>query len=162
MASLEDLEDLERSQDQDDQDKKDKKGGLGGGDNDVDADMKDVAEDENKDHEGIDPEILNSSTQDVVNRRRLLENDIRVMKQEHQRLVHEKTSMGKRIEENLEKIENNRYVFLTLSLLPGRGANGWGLSVGNFRIWSGMSLSYWTWTRRRMRRRMGQTSILMR
>jgi len=110
MSSLEDLEDLEQSRDQgqDDKDKKDKKNSKDGSaaDRDGDAEMKDL-EEEKKDDE-IDPEILNSSTQDIINRRRLLENDIRVMKQEHQRLTHEKSNMGKRIDENLEKIENNR------------------------------------------------------
>lgn len=110
MSSLEDLEDLEQSRDQgqDDKDKKDKitKDGSTGADNDGDAEMKDL-EEEKKDDD-IDPEILNSSTQDIINRRRLLENEIRVMKQEFQRLQHEKLNMGKRIDENLEKIENNR------------------------------------------------------
>ncbi|KAF3921273.1 Paraplegin [Orbilia brochopaga] len=57
---------------------------------------------------GIDPEILTASTQDVINRRRLLENDLRVMRSEFQRLTHEKGNMNSRIKENLEKIENNR------------------------------------------------------
>ncbi|RPB24656.1 26S protease regulatory subunit 6A [Terfezia boudieri ATCC MYA-4762] len=110
MSSLEDLEDLERSreQNQDDKDKKDKdnKGASNAADKDGDAEMKDLEEEKKED--GIDPEILNSSTQDIINRRRLLDNDIRVMKQEFQRLGHEKQAMEKRIEENLEKIENNR------------------------------------------------------
>lgn len=115
MSSLEDLEDLEqaREQGQDDKDKdkdkqdgKDNKSSSKAADQDGDAEMKDLEEEKKEDD--IDPEILNSSTQDIINRRRLLENEIRVMKQEYQRLVHEQTSMGKRIEENLEKIENNR------------------------------------------------------
>ncbi|KAF8457829.1 P-loop containing nucleoside triphosphate hydrolase protein [Terfezia claveryi] len=110
MSSLEDLEDLEQSreQNQDDKDKKDKdnKGASNAADKDGDAEMKDLEEEKKED--GIDPEILNSSTQDIINRRRLLENEIRVMKQEFQRLGHEKQAMEKRIEENLEKIENNR------------------------------------------------------
>ncbi|KAF8429496.1 P-loop containing nucleoside triphosphate hydrolase protein [Tirmania nivea] len=110
MSSLEDLEDLEQSreQDRDDKDKKDKdnKDASNTADKDGDAEMKDL-EEEKKDDD-IDPEILNSSTQDIINRRRLLENDIRVMKQEFQRLGHEKQNMNKRIEENLEKVENNR------------------------------------------------------
>lgn len=111
MSSLEDLEDLEQSreQDQDDKDKKEKKDNKDGtrdADKDGDAEMKDL-EDEKKEDD-IDPEILNGPTQDIVNRRRLLENDVRVMRQEYQRLTHERTNMGKRIEENLEKIENNR------------------------------------------------------
>lgn len=110
MSSLEDLEDLEQSREQDnnDKDKKDKKDkdASKAADRDGDAEMKDLEEEKKEDD--IDPEILNSSTQDIINRGRLLENEIRVMKQECQRLQHEKTNMGKRIEENLEKIENNR------------------------------------------------------
>ncbi|KAK9325274.1 P-loop containing nucleoside triphosphate hydrolase protein [Lipomyces orientalis] len=56
----------------------------------------------------IAQEILNSSTADIINRRRLLENDIKVLKSEYQRLTHEKKVMGERIKENQEKIENNR------------------------------------------------------
>jgi len=109
MSSLEDLEDLEQSreQDRDDKDKKDKdnKDASNVADKDGDAEMKDLEE---KKEDDIDPEILNSSTQDIINRRRLLENEIQVMKRESQRLGHEKQAMEKRIEENLEKIENNR------------------------------------------------------
>lgn len=106
MSSLEDLEDLEQSREQNngDEDKKTPQDGSKSDNKNGDAEMKDAE----KDDDDIDPDVLNSSTQDVINRRRLLDNEIRVMKQEHQRLVHEKTTMGKRIDENLEKIENNR------------------------------------------------------
>jgi len=113
MSSLEDLEDLEQAREQreDDKDKKRKGDKDGkGGDKDGDAEMQDAEED--KEEDGIDPEVLNSSTQDIITRKRLLENDIRVMRQEYQRLQHEKTAMGKRIEDNLEKIDNNRFVIL--------------------------------------------------
>ncbi|KAF8460494.1 26S protease regulatory subunit 6A [Kalaharituber pfeilii] len=106
MSSLEDLEQsLQQEQDDKEKDKKDKDSQKSP-DKDGDAEMKDL-EEEKKDDD-IDPEILNGSTEDINNRRRLLENEIRVMRQEYQRLLHEKTSMGKRIDENLEKIENNR------------------------------------------------------
>lgn len=109
MSSLEDLEDLEgsREQEQDrDQNRRDGSPGPGGAGKEEDAEMKDL-EDKGGD---IDPEILNSTPQDIINRGRLLENDIRIMRQEHQRLSHEQQAMNKRIDENLEKIENNRYV----------------------------------------------------
>lgn len=38
----------------------------------------------------IDQEILNSSTSDIINRTKLLDNDIKVMRSESQRLTHEK------------------------------------------------------------------------
>jgi len=106
MSSLEDLEDLEQSREQNnnDEDKKTPQDGSKSDNKNSDAEMKDAE----KDDDDIDPDVLNSSTQDIINRRRLLDNEIRVMKLEHQRLVHEKTTMGKRIDENLEKIENNR------------------------------------------------------
>ena len=56
----------------------------------------------------IDAEILHSSTRDINMRRRLLENDMRIMKSEYQRLNHEQAAMKEKIKENLEKIENNR------------------------------------------------------
>ncbi|KAL0631560.1 26S proteasome regulatory subunit 6A [Maublancomyces gigas] len=101
MASLEDIEDLDREI-QERQDKKDKKNAP-----DADGDAKmDIDVEKNEDE--VDPEILSLATLDIVNRRRLLENDLRVMRQEYQRLTHEKSSMKERIKDNLEKIENNR------------------------------------------------------
>ncbi|ANB12630.1 proteasome regulatory particle base subunit RPT5 [Sugiyamaella lignohabitans] len=69
-----------------------------------DATMKDAppAEDD------LDDEILKASTQEIINRRKLLENDIRVMRSEFQRLTHEKNAMTDKIKDNQEKIENNR------------------------------------------------------
>jgi len=100
MASLEDLEDLEREREQDRKDAKDNKS------SDADGDATMGVDDEKEDE--IDPEILNGSTTDIVFRRRLLENDLRVMKQEFQRLTHEKSSTKEKIKDNLDKIENNR------------------------------------------------------
>ncbi|KAH0611371.1 uncharacterized protein H6S33_010636 [Morchella sextelata] len=98
MASLEDLEDLEQER----QEKRDKKDAA-----DADGDAK-MDVDGEKEEDGIDPEILKLSTSDIVNRKRLLENDLRVMRQEYQRITHEKASMKDRIKDNLDKIENNR------------------------------------------------------
>ncbi|KAI9786597.1 MAG: 26S proteasome regulatory subunit 6A [Geoglossum umbratile] len=97
MATLEDLEDLEREGKEENQN--------------GDAEMKDAdATDkkEEKDEDLIDPEILHASTQDINNRRRLLENELRIMKGEHNRLTHEKAAMQEKTKENMEKIENNR------------------------------------------------------
>ena len=108
MSTLEDLDDIEREDKKDDnQDGKDKKPTEGG-----DADMKDAdtkKEDEKKEEEDpIDMEILNSSTRDIVARRRLLENDTRIMKSEFSRLTHEKNAMNEKIKDNVDKIDNNR------------------------------------------------------
>ncbi len=106
MSTLEDLEDLEREQKEDKKDDgdKDKKKPTADGD----AEMKD-AEPEEKEEDPIDEEIYNLSTQDIITRKRLLENDSRIMKSEFQRLSHEKATMGEKIKDNLDKIENNRY-----------------------------------------------------
>jgi 26S proteasome regulatory subunit T5 len=53
-------------------------------------------------------EVLNSSTRDIISRKRLLENDTRIMKSEYQRLTHEKNAMGEKIKDNVDKIDNNR------------------------------------------------------
>lgn len=71
---------------------------------DLDEQMKDVVEDE------IDEEILNASTSDIITRRHLLANDIKVMKSEDHRLTHEKTVLEEKIRDNREKIENSKYV----------------------------------------------------
>lgn len=76
---------------------------------DTDAHMRDV-DDVNDE---LDEEILQASTTDIITRRQLLENDIKVMKLEHRRLTAEKTGLTERIKDNVEKIENNRYVFVT-------------------------------------------------
>ena len=97
MASLEELEDLER----DEQDKKDDKDEDK--DKSNDTDMKDAEEEEL-----LDEEILSLSTRDIVARRRLLENELRIMKSEFQRLTHEKGTMNEKIKDNMDKIENNK------------------------------------------------------
>lgn len=107
MSTLEDLDDIERSgkddrKDEGDKDQDGKKLNAGG-----DAEMKD-AQDADKDDDVLDADILNSSTRDIVARRRLLDNDMRIMKSEFQRLTHEKATMHEKIKDNMDKIENNR------------------------------------------------------
>jgi 26S proteasome regulatory subunit T5 len=117
MASLEDLDDLERENKDDKKDegddKKKKKIDAGG-----DAEMKDADkredEEEEEEEDVLDEEILTLSTRDIIARRRLLENDARIMKSEFQRLTHERTAMNEKIKDNLDKIENNRCVCLHL------------------------------------------------
>lgn len=109
MSTLEDLDLLE----QEEKDKKDDKKDRGDDKDkkkksDGDAEMKDVDVEEEKEEDPIDEEIYNLSTQDILTRRRLLENDTRIMKSEFQRLGHEKSAMGEKIKDNLDKIENNR------------------------------------------------------
>jgi 26S proteasome regulatory subunit T5 len=112
MSTLEDLDDLEREE----KDKKDEKkegeddqdGAGSKTDKDGDGEMKDVADEKPEEEEILDEEILGLSTRDIIARRRLLENDMRIMKSEFQRLTHEKAAMAEKIKDNHDKIENNR------------------------------------------------------
>ena len=112
MASLEDLEDLERDHQEKRKEEDDKKKADG------DDTKMDVDEEDKKNDDEIDADVLNSSTPDIVTRRRLLENELRIMRQEYQRLTHEKSSMRDKIKDNLEKIENNRSVLATSGASP--------------------------------------------
>ncbi|KAI9663341.1 MAG: 26S proteasome regulatory subunit 6A [Alyxoria varia] len=116
MSTLEDLDDIEREnkdnkkdEGDDDKDKDNKdpsQNGTGGG---GDTEMKDSSDDKKEEEDdALDAEILHSNTRDIVNRRKLLENDMRIMKSEFQRLTHEKNAMNEKIKDNVEKIENNR------------------------------------------------------
>jgi 26S proteasome regulatory subunit T5 len=103
MATLEDLIDMEGQE----QERKEKE-------KDGDVSMEDAKKDEDE----IDPDILNASTADILTRKRLLENEVRVLKTEFSRLNHERNSMVERIKDNQEKIENNRYAHLRLLRSP--------------------------------------------
>ncbi|KAI4166260.1 MAG: hypothetical protein LQ342_000148 [Letrouitia transgressa] len=108
MSTLEDLDDMEREGKDDKRDEDDKQKNLN---LDTDAEMKDAGGDQtNKENEDdlIDAEILHSSTRDINMRRRLLDNDMRIMKSEFQRLTHEQGAMKEKIKDNHDKIENNR------------------------------------------------------
>ncbi|KAL2855078.1 P-loop containing nucleoside triphosphate hydrolase protein [Aspergillus pseudodeflectus] len=106
MSTLEDLDDLEREE----RDKKQQgDGGDGKQPGDGDAEMKDAdAKKKDEEEELLDEEILSSSTADIVKRRRMLENELRIMKSEYQRLTHEQNTMREKVKDNQEKIENNR------------------------------------------------------
>lgn len=56
----------------------------------------------------IDDEILHSSTVDIVNRTKLLDNEIKLFRSELLRLQHEKSVMLEKIKDNKEKIKNNK------------------------------------------------------
>ncbi|KAI9102401.1 P-loop containing nucleoside triphosphate hydrolase protein [Phlyctochytrium arcticum] len=63
---------------------------------------------EQDDMEDLGQEILRASTDEIANRTRLLENDIKVMKSEQMRLSHEQNNMNERIRDNKEKIKLNK------------------------------------------------------
>lgn len=103
MSTLEELDDLDRREKEEKRrENNDKKATVA----DEDDEMKDA---EDKD-DILDEEILSLSTQDILTRKRLLENDSRIMKSELSRLTHEKAAMGEKIKENMDKIANNRQV----------------------------------------------------
>lgn len=105
MSTLEDLDALEHQDKKEGEDQDPKKPNQSG-----DADMKDADGDKKEEEEEdvLDSDILNSSTRDIITRRRLLENDTRIMRSEFQRLTHEKQAMLEKIKDNVDKIDNNR------------------------------------------------------
>lgn len=60
------------------------------------------------DDSSIDAEVITMSTEDIVGRNRLLENEVRIMKSEIMSLSHEAATMKERLQDNLEKIKLNR------------------------------------------------------
>ena len=106
----------EQKKEKDDQDKNPSANGDG-----KDADMKDADADKKEEEDYIDMEVLSSSTRDIINRRRLLENEMKILKSEFQRLTHEQNTMKAKIKENNDKIENNRFV--RSGNLMGQGFN---------------------------------------
>lgn len=102
MSTLEELDDIDRRG----KDARNRDGADGRGEqkaSDGDEVMKGTEADDI-----LDDEILGLSTQDIQTRRRLLENDSRIMKSELSRLSHEKAAMGEKIKDNVDKIANNR------------------------------------------------------
>jgi len=58
--------------------------------------------------EDLPQEILQADVQEIQMRTRMLENEIRVMKSEHMRLLHEQTMMKERIKDNADKVSQNK------------------------------------------------------
>ena len=103
------LEDLENDGEDERKNGQDTDGKIS--DQNIDAEMQDVPSEKKKERpseEFMDTEILHSSTRDINTRRRLLDNEMRIMKSEFQRLTHEQAAMKEKIKDNLDKIENNR------------------------------------------------------
>ncbi|KAI9228047.1 MAG: P-loop containing nucleoside triphosphate hydrolase protein [Piptocephalis tieghemiana] len=53
-------------------------------------------------------EVQNSSTEDVNNRTRMLDNEIKIMRSEHNRLLHEQATMQQQVKDNKEKVRLNK------------------------------------------------------
>ena len=58
--------------------------------------------------EDLPQDILQADVQEIQMRTRMLENEIRVMKSEHMRLLHEQTMMKERIKDNADKVSQNK------------------------------------------------------
>ncbi|XP_013406679.1 26S proteasome regulatory subunit 6A-A-like [Lingula anatina] len=58
--------------------------------------------------ESLGEEVMRMSTEDIVNRTRLLDNEIKIMKSEVMRISHELQAMKEKIKENTEKIKVNK------------------------------------------------------
>jgi 26S proteasome regulatory subunit T5 len=58
--------------------------------------------------ETLPEEILNASGEELKTRTRLLENDVKIMRSEQMRLMHEHNSMKEKIKDNSEKIKRNK------------------------------------------------------
>jgi len=70
--------------------------------------LEELANQPQPEDEEIDQEILNSTTDDINSRTRLLDNDIKVMRSEMQRLSHDKQVMLEKVKDNKEKVDNNK------------------------------------------------------
>ena len=86
--------------------------------------------------EQISNEVMDLSTDDIITRNRLLENDIRIMKSEILRLQHEASSMKEQLQDNLEKIKLNKQLpYLVSNIVeilevdPEEGADDEGANV---------------------------------
>lgn len=111
MSSLEELDAMEQDGKKDgdgDKDKDGKKPEQNGDAEMKDADGEKKEEKAEEEEDLIDMEILNSSTRDIIARRRLIENDTKIMRSEFNRLNHEKQAMHEKIKDNVDKIDNNR------------------------------------------------------
>jgi 26S proteasome regulatory subunit T5 len=53
-------------------------------------------------------EILNGTAEEIQTRTRLLENDVKIMRSEQMRLMHEQNAMKEKIKDNTEKIKQNK------------------------------------------------------
>lgn len=67
-----------------------------------------TAAEEEKDDVELDSETLAMSTNELRQRIRLLDNEIRIMRSDIQRITHESRGQRDRIQENLEKVKLNK------------------------------------------------------
>lgn len=72
------------------------------------ATLESLAAEQQEEEEQLDNEILRASTDEIVNRIKLLENDIKIMKSEQVRINHEHLAQKDKIKDNLEKIKLNK------------------------------------------------------
>ena len=82
----------------------------------ADKEILDVLEDD------LGDEIMRASPEEIDNRTKLLENDIKIMKSDTQRLKHEQIAINAKIKENQDKVKLNKQLPFLVSnvveLLP--------------------------------------------
>lgn len=66
------------------------------------------AQQQQPEEEPLPDEVLNATPEEIRTRTRLLENDIKVMRSEHMRLMHEQGAMKEKIKDNADKIKQNK------------------------------------------------------
>ena len=65
-------------------------------------------EDMMDDSDIVDQEIFSMSTEDIIQRTRALDNEVRILRSESLRLSHEVQTMKDKIKENTEKVKVNK------------------------------------------------------
>ncbi|ELK29505.1 26S protease regulatory subunit 6A [Myotis davidii] len=73
--------------------------------------------------DGIGEEVLKMSTEEIIQRTRLLDSEIKIMKSEVLRVTHELQAMKDKIKENSEKIKVNKTLpYLVSNVIEDYGA----------------------------------------
>uniref|UniRef100_A0A6G1RAN2 Proteasome 26S subunit, ATPase 3 n=1 Tax=Hypotaenidia okinawae TaxID=2861861 RepID=A0A6G1RAN2_9GRUI len=73
--------------------------------------------------DGVGEEVLKMSTEEIVQRTRLLDSEIKIMKSEVLRVTHELQAMKDKIKENSEKIKVNKTLpYLVSNVIEVRAA----------------------------------------
>ena len=68
----------------------------------------DVKDKEENEEEDLSEEVLRMSTDELISRTRLLDNEVKIMRSETMRIQHELQAQKEKIKENTEKIKVNK------------------------------------------------------
>lgn len=56
----------------------------------------------------IPEEIMHASTEDIAMFTRMLDNEVKMLRSDHMRLVHEQSLMNERVKDNADKVQQNK------------------------------------------------------